>query len=391
MDCSRWPEVRDVLSVDQFERTFLDRICILTQEMRELCDRPDGKRLLMEQFSDRSALLYFTQPSSRTHTSFTRACQKLGVNIVDIRDPSTSSEVKGESKLDSLRTFASYVDLIVMRCPEADLARQAAAHLAATPRPRPIVNAGSGADEHPTQALLDIYTMARSFKERGGIDGKTIALVGDLKRGRTVRSLARLMHHYHDMTLLLVSPPAFRMEQDILDHLDAHRDRVRYEVIDDLREATRRADCVYMTRVQDEHDDKTEKLAKVFLNGLHPALNVLADKLRARGNHSEALCDLLEAFYLAAGDLTKDDASARSAKLIDGFCFTPEHLRILRPDGIVMHPLPRREELDPACDEDPRVKIWRQERNGMWVRTALLACIFNTQRKERGERKERRR
>ena len=335
MDSNRWPEVRHVLGVDQFDRPFLDRICLLTQEIRELCDKPDGKRLLKEQFADRSAMLYFSQPSSRTYTSFKRACQKLGVDIVDVRDPNTSSEVKGESKMDTIRTFSSYVDVIVMRTKEQGLAAQAAAHLDQTPRPRPIVNAGSGADEQPTQVLLDIYTMARSFKDHGGIDGKTIALVGDLKRGRTVRSLAKLMRHYHDMMLLLVSPPAFRMQQDILDHLDSHRDRVRYEVVDDLRAAVCRADAVYMTRVQDEHDVDGES-AKVSIND---------------------------------------------------FCFTPEHLTLLRPEGVVMHPGPRRQELDLRCDDDPRVKYWRQMRNGMWVRTALLACIFATLGKERKERR----
>src|SRR5690606_17037199 len=106
----------------------------------------------------------------------------------EIRNASTSSEMKGESIEDSLRTFSSYVDVIIMRTPHAGLCDRIAAHLDDTPRPVPIINAGSGPDEHPTQALLDIYTLARSFKSSGGIDGKTIAMVGDLRRGRTVRS-----------------------------------------------------------------------------------------------------------------------------------------------------------------------------------------------------------
>lgn len=338
MDRERWPEVRHVLSVDQFDRKFLDAICLRTQEIRELCDKPDGKRLLKEQFADRSAMLYFTQPSSRTYTSFKRACQKLGVDIVDIRDPNTSSEVKGESDLDSIRTFASYVDVIVMRSPKPGLAREAAAYLDSTPRPRPIVNAGSGPDEHPTQALLDIYTMARSFKDRGGIDGKTIAVVGDLKRSRVVRSLVKLLPYYYDMRLLLVSPPEFHMEPDVLEHLDRHRDRVQYEQVDDFREAMRCADVVYMTRVQDEHDKKGKK-------------------------------------------------STKSPRSFPEFHFTVEHLAILKEEAIVMHPGPRRDELDPRTDADPRSKYWRQMRNGMWVRTALLACIFATLAKDRKERR----
>lgn len=343
MDFERLPEVRHVLSVDQkradgrqeFDRTFLEALCAATQGIRELCDKPDGKMVLNERFLGKKALLYFTQPSTRTYLSFTAACQNLGVDVLEVRNPETSSEVKGESKLDAVRTFASFAHVIVMREPEGGLACRAATLLDATPRPRPIVNAGSGKDEHPTQALTDIYTMWRSLKARAGIDGKTVALVGDLKRGRTVRSLARLMTRYHDMTLLLVSPERYRMETDVCTQLERHRDRVRYEIMDDLREAVRRADVVYMTRVQDEHD--------------------------------------------AAGEDSPESFAA--------FHFTPEHLALLKPEGVVMHPGPRRGELDPACDDDPRVKFWRQMRNGMWVRTALLACIFATLAKERKQRR----
>lgn len=339
----RLPTLRHVLGADQrradgtleFDRTFLEALCARTQDMRELCDKPDGNRLLKERYTGRSALLYFTQPSSRTHTAFTRACQKLGVDVVDVRDTATSSEVKGESQLDSIRTLSSYVDVVVMREPDGGLAKRAAEHLDRTPRPRPIVNAGSGPDEHPTQAFTDIYTMWRSLKGRGGIDGKTVALVGDLKRGRTVRSLARLMTRYHDMTLLLVSPPEYGMEMDVCAQLERHRERVRYEVVDDLRAAVRRADVVYLTRVQKEHDRAGESSPGSFAD----------------------------------------------------FRFTREHLGLLAPDAVLMHPFPRVDELDQACDDDPRAKYWRQMRNGMWVRTALLACIFATLGKERKERR----
>ncbi|TAK05394.1 aspartate carbamoyltransferase [Patescibacteria group bacterium] len=334
MDFDRLPELGHVLSVDQFDRPFLDKICDVTQEIRELRDKPDGKRLLKEQFADRTAMLYFTQPSSRTYTSFAVACQELGVSIVDVRDPHTSSEVKEESLLDSIRTFSSYVDVLIMRSPVEGLARDAAAYLDATPRPRPIVNAGNAKDEHPTQALLDIYTMRRSFKDRGGVDGKTVAFVGDLARSRVVRSLAKLMYHYYDMQLLLVSPPEFRMKPDILAHLDQHR--VRYEETADFNGAVRQADVVYMTRVQDEHD---------------------------------------------AADGT------RSPRSFPEFHFTQEHLGILRPEAIVMHPGPRRDELDPATDDDPRSKYWRQMRNGKHLREAVIACILATLQRKRNERR----
>ena len=143
-------------------------------------------------------MLYFTQPSTRTFLSFNNACHILGMRTSEIRDPSTSSEVKGESFEDSIRTFSSYVDVIVMRTKESGRAAQAARLMNGIPRPVPVINAGSGSDQHPTQALLDIYTLQRSFEDCGGIDGKVIGMMGDLKRGRTVRSLCYLMKNYSE-------------------------------------------------------------------------------------------------------------------------------------------------------------------------------------------------
>lgn len=312
-----------ILEAQQFDRQLLNEIYELTKYLKEMSRYREGALKLRSLFPHKRAMLYFTQPSSRTYLSFVSACQNLGMAWVDVRDPSTSSEVKGESDLDSVRTFASYVDVIVMRSPKAGLAEQAASHLDQTPRPVPIINAGSGKDQHPTQALLDIYTLSRSFRKWGGIEGKTIAMVGDLKRGRTVRSLAYLMKHYPGVRLLFVSPPEFRMEEDILEFLRRHD--ISFIETEDFEQAVSEADAVYLTRIQDEHDQ---------------------DK----------------------GESVRVDISR--------YCFLERHLQVLKPRAIVMHPLPRREELDPACDKDPRVMIWRQERNGMWVRTALLYMIL---------------
>lgn len=317
--------LRHVLSARQFDRYMLGWLCALTDHIRVIGGTKQGMLWLKELFPHQRAMLYFAQPSTRTRLSFEAACQNLGMDVVVVSDPSTSSEVKGETRLDAIRTFSSYVNAIVMRTPDAGLAAEAAALLDQTPRPVPIINAGSGPDEHPTQALLDIYTLERSFRELGGIDGKTLALVGDLKRGRTVRSLAYLMEHYQGMRLILVSPPEFKMKEDVLGFLREHG--IPFEETEDFDQAVAEADAVYMTRIQDEHDH--------------------------------------------AGESRAVDISR--------FCFTPHHLKILKPFGVVMHPLPRRNELDAACDADARVKIWRQERNGMWVRTALLFRVLRGQ------------
>ena len=159
----------------------------------------NGARKLQTLLANRRAMLYFTQPSTRTFLSFNNACHILGIRTSEIRDPSISSEVKGESFEDSIRTFSSYVDVIIMRTWGAGMAEQSAALMDRINRPVPIINAGSGKDQHPTQALLDIYTLERSFEKRGGIDGKVIALMGDLKRGRTASDE---MKHVRSITVL---------------------------------------------------------------------------------------------------------------------------------------------------------------------------------------------
>ena len=193
-----------------FERSLLDELCDLATRVRLLAKTDAGARTLHDLLPTRRAMLYFTQPSTRTFLSFSNACHILGMRTSEIRDPSTSSEVKGESFEDSIRTFSSYVDVIVMRTKESGRAAQAAKLMNTIPRPVPVINAGSGSDQHPTQALLDIYTLDRSFEPQGGIDGKVIGMMGDLKRGRTVRSLCYLMKNYKGVKLVFIAPDAVR-------------------------------------------------------------------------------------------------------------------------------------------------------------------------------------
>ncbi|MET0093902.1 MAG: aspartate carbamoyltransferase, partial [Sedimenticola sp.] len=302
-------------------REFLDYLYSLVNLIRRYDKSKEGLLYLKSLLPHIRGMLYFTQPSTRTFMSFHSACNILGVQTSEIRDSSTSSEKKGESIEDSLRTFSSYVDLIVMRSPEAGLCERIAAFLDATPRPVPIINAGSGPDEHPTQALLDIYTLRRSFKGNQ-IDGKKICMVGDLKRGRTVRSLSRLLANYEDVSITFASPEEFRIEQDLRDCLNNRG--VPYVETTDFEGAIREADAIYMTRIQDEWDEQHESDAV---------------------DHSD-------------------------------FCLHYDHLDVIKDDCVIMHPLPRRDEIDPQIDTDPRAKYWRQERNGMWVRVALIAILM---------------
>lgn len=316
-----------VLSSSQFDRSFLDSICLLTDTIRRFDKSKEGLLYLQGLLAHKRAMLYFTQPSTRTFLSFQTACQILGMGTNEIRDSSTSSERKGESIEDSLRTFSSYVDIIIMRTPVPGLCDRIAHLLNETERPIPIVNAGSGPDEHPTQALLDIYTLNRSFIRAGGIDGKTIMMVGDLKRGRTIRSLSGLLSNYRDVKILFVSPPEFRISDDLRQKL--LQNGQDFEETDQFEDALRVADAIYMTRVQDEYDTAGE-----------------SKKVDYRRFHLKA-----------------------------------HHLNSMKSTAVIMHPLPRREELDVAIDSDPRAKYWRQERNGMWTRVALLTKIFGVDRK----------
>ncbi|MCF3932224.1 aspartate carbamoyltransferase [Acuticoccus sp. M5D2P5] len=313
--------LRHVLSSSQFDRQFLDYLYQLTTTIRRFDKSREGIVYLRSLLPHKRGMLYFTQPSTRTFLSFQSACHILGITASEIRDAATSSERKGESVEDSLRTFSSYVDLIIMRSPIAGLCDRVAQLLDDTPRPVPIVNAGSGPDEHPTQALLDIYTLTRSLRLRGGIDGKTICMVGDLKRGRTVRSLSRLLTNYEDVKIVFASPEAYRISDDL--RRDLIKAGTAFEETTDFLPAIAEADAIYMTRIQDEYDVGGEN----------------------------------------ATEYTR-------------YHLKEQHLSLLKDDCVIMHPLPRRDELDPAIDKDPRAKYWRQERNGMWVRVAVLTMLF---------------
>lgn len=233
-----------------------------------------------------------------------------------------------------MRVLSQYFDLIVMRHPEEGFAERMAHMLNHMRRTIPLVNGGSGKDQHPTQALLDIYTLFRSLGQPPGerpkpdfssnpFAGRTIAFVGDLSRGRTVRSLAYLLCRYPGVRMLFVSHPDLQIDDDIIEYIS--RQNVEYRMHDDLRAVIGQCDAVYMTRLQDEWDTQGESQA--------------IDYSRYRLTHQMA--------------------------------------EESKPDLVIMHPLPRRDEIDKRLDTDPRAHYWAQVRNGMWMRAAIIATIFN--------------
>lgn len=318
----------------QFDRQMVEQACQLADMIRSMSDSRQGSQFLRTLLSHRRAMLYFIQPSTRTFLSFTAACQIVGTPYSEVRDRSTSSEVKGESEDDTIRTFSQYFDFIIMRHPLEGFAEHVAQMLNGMPRSIPVINAGSGKDQHPTQALLDIYTLYRAFGEvnapRGEprytkniFAGKTIAFVGDLKRGRTVRSLTYLLCRYPGVRLVFLSPPELRIGEDILEYVRRHN--IEHDFHDDIRASIGEYDAVYMTRLQDEHD--------------------------------------------VAGESKKIDYHR--------YALTYEMAPKFKSNLAIMHPLPRRHEIEERIDTLPQAKYWQQVGNGMWIRAALIATIFN--------------
>jgi aspartate carbamoyltransferase catalytic subunit len=304
---------KHVLRVDQFERADLERLFAHAREMRAVVERGGDTRL-----GGRILATLFYEPSTRTRLSFESAMLRLGGDIMSSESAlETSSAVKGETVEDTVRIVESYADVIVIRHPQAGILEAAAAVSSV-----PIVNAGDGAREHPTQALLDVFTIQ---EELGRIDGITIALVGDLRYGRAPRSLAMLMTQARECRLIFVAPPGIEMADDVLQTLRA--EGVSVEESGDLDAAIPEADVVYMTRVQKER---------------FPS----------------------ESAYQAARG---------------SYRFGSEQLQRMHDKAIVMHPLPRVDEIDAAVDADPRAAYFRQARNGVYIRMALLDQLLRPQ------------
>ncbi|HFQ92722.1 MAG TPA: aspartate carbamoyltransferase [Anaerolineae bacterium] len=300
----------DVISVDQFDPNKLAYIFARAREMREMVRRVGGTDLLKGYVL---ACLFY-EPSTRTSSSFIAAMERLGGSVIPITQGVKFSSVsKGETLADTVRTLEQYADAIVLRHPEIGSAKLAADYASV-----PVLNAGDGPGEHPTQALLDLFTIR---EELGRIDGLKVAMIGDLKNGRTVQSLTKLLLHF-DVSLRFVSPEILRLPLKTMNQvIDAGIDvRETHDVADVIDNA----DVLYVTRVQKER---------------------FADL---------AQYEQVKDYYEITGDLM---AKAKEKM-------------------IVMHPLPRVGEIHYNVDTDPRAAYFRQVKNGMFIRMALLAAVL---------------
>ncbi len=301
---------QDILSVDQFDREKLTYLFHRAHEMRDMVERVGTCDLLKGSIL---ACLFY-EPSTRTSASFIAAMERLGGSVIPITQGVQFSSVsKGESLPDTIRTLEQYSDVIVLRHPELGSSVRAAeaAHV-------PVINAGDGPGEHPTQALLDLFTIR---EELGMIDGLKIAMVGDLRYGRTVHSLTRLLMQY-DVSLRYVSPEMLRLPMSLMNQLIDRGIKVRET--HDVADVIENADVLYVTRVQKERFSDPSQYEEV------------------RNYHR----------------------------------LTPEIMQRAKSTTALMHPLPRVGEIDPALDDDPRAAYFRQVKNGMYVRMALLAAVL---------------
>ena len=288
---------RHVICASQFTREIIDDILLRAKTFQN----NSSSGFLSKRQKGMVMATYFAEPSTSTRLSFESAMQRLGGKIISIENGSlSSSEVKGELLEDTVKTISQYADVIVIRHP-----RDGAAQIASESSDVPIINAGDGDGEHPTQALLDLYTIQR---ERGTIDGANIVFFGDTTKARTVKSLTAMLKNFKDVTVDIIDPYAGTINH--WEHL--------------LNEKLPAADVVYITRLQ------RERWTPGFVN-------------------------------------------------LQKVCFGQEQLNLMKQNAMVLHPLPRTNELDHRIDSDPRAAYWKQVKNGMFLRIALISMMqFDT-------------
>jgi aspartate carbamoyltransferase catalytic subunit len=300
---------KDILHGNQFSKKDIDEIIKVASNFEKELRKKDSLTLLKGKIL---ATLFF-EPSTRTRLSFEAAMQRLGGGVVSMGSVESSSVTKGETLVDTVRTVSQYADVIVIRHPRTGSAKEAA-----DAAPIPVINAGDGTGQHPTQALLDIYTI---YKELGSLKNLVVSMVGDLKNGRTVHALVELLSLYQTQ-LYFVSPGSLRMPEEITSNLK--QKSIKIEETEDMLKAANASNLVYMTRIQKER----------FAD--------LSEYERVKGS----------------------------------YIINEEFLKKLKKKSTILHPLPRVDEISPEVDAYPGAAYFRQVRNGVFVRMALLSMIF---------------
>jgi len=295
-------------TIEELEEVFqlADKIIDAPEKYEETCK---GKLL---------ATLFY-EPSTRTRFSFEAAMCRLGGKVIGFSEPNSSSVAKGESIADTVRTVACYADIVVMRHP-----KEGAPRVAAKSTEIPVINAGDGGHQHPTQTLTDLLTIRR---ERGGFDDMTVGICGDLKFGRTVHSLIKALSRYQNVKFILISPEELKIPEYVRKEI-LQKNNIEFKEIEKMEEALPELDVLYMTRVQKER----------FFN---------------------------EEDYI---------------RLKDKYILEEEKMKLAKQNMMVLHPLPRVNEIAVEVDKDPRALYFKQAKYGMYVRMALIMSLLGCEK-----------
>ena len=300
-------------------RNILDVVDLTVEEIDELiksaCDIIEHPAAYADKCKGKKLATLFYEPSTRTRLSFEAAMYELGGNVLGFSEAQSSSASKGESVADTARTVSCYADIIAMRHPKEGAPRVAAAHSSV-----PVINAGDGGHNHPTQTLTDLLTI---YREKGRLDNLTVGFCGDLKFGRTVHSLINALSRYTGIKIILVSPEELKLPSYVKNDVLKSKN-IPYEQTTDLESVMPELDILYMTRVQKER----------FFN---------------------------EEDYL---------------RLKDSYILTERKLEHARKDLCIMHPLPRVNEISREIDDDPRACYFKQVLNGKYIRMALMLRLL---------------
>ncbi|NWG03162.1 MAG: aspartate carbamoyltransferase [Syntrophaceae bacterium] len=300
---------KDILHGNQFLEKDIEAIIKMASNIEKALKKKDSFTLLKGKIL---ATLFF-EPSTRTRLSFEAAMQRMGGGVISLGSVEGSSVAKGETLTDTVRTISQYADVIVIRHPRTGSAKEAADAVSI-----PVINAGDGTGQHPTQALLDIYTI---YKELGSFKELVVSMVGDLKNGRTVHALVELLSLYQSR-FYFVSPKSLRMPEEITSHL--RKKGIKVEETEDMLKAANASNLIYMTRIQKER------------------FTDLTEYERVKGSY-----------------------------IID-----ETFLKKLRKKMTILHPLPRVDEITPEVDRYPGAAYFRQVKNGLFLRMALLSMVF---------------
>lgn len=308
-------KLKHITSSKQFDKTFIDHIFGIADKARD-------KKYKEDSLNGKIMLTLFYEPSTRTRLSFESAMLRLGGQIISTENASEfSSAAKGETIEDTTRIVNAYCDVIVLRHFDAGASEQAA-KLSNIP----LINAGDGNGEHPTQALIDLYTIFSKFffgTKTSQTPDFTVSMIGDLLNGRTIHSLSYLLSLYPKIKIIFVSPKALAIPQTLKDHLNSAK--IDFTETEDFDLALKKADVIYQTRIQKERF-KTKKDYKKYF-----------------------------------GKYIIDEST----------------LQKIKPKSIIMHPLPRVNEISPKVDSDPRAFYFKQAENGVYIREALLLYLFD--------------